>query len=1124
MVDESRSTHTLSNQFVLLSPLLSNATTLENSAHILSSPLLPTPLTLDSAPFALLCSIRSTRWITTASAATMPASADLSIGWHFTATDDSLSELSDASQRSSCSSSKSSIKAKPASLRKLSSTSALQKPASTSNVAKSVSNSNAKHKARKSETAPPSTAKALSTSDKAKGKRKMASTRPGTHADADQASPKPNPNPIPPRTTPVSDAIRARTHVNVVGGPQKLCHQHHQNCKGALLECTFMRTPEKRCLGRYCFFSLKRFYDQDPEVIVMSNRMMINPAEHCPPSETKYAWKCPKCRGKCVCSICRKAVGLEPLGRPFGSKRNKDGTIDTADQVKSKNTQPKANAHTAAQGAPAKAKTKANTNNRTIADTLAAPPKPNGQSNSKSDAATEPDDADDGICTLPLPVSKPKTTIANMLSTDVARAPPMTLLKPPTQVAPPVFEVIPTKLPHDNLRARMWIYESMVRFDKFGLSKSVLNQLDRFEHWTHALVQDMLACLIKTISGMTNIDKGQPAKPFVKIISSFRTYGRNLERGEPWFAATELLAKLGFERKPLSFVEHNVPVEVEVAAAAGSPSPPPAARVTRARRAKESNQYETARQLSLLDRWQDDELDEMQSDAYDDDHLPSKRRRATTKKSIYVYDDFSDEDSMADPDERTRDRRSGRARKAVQKEVAPEIRLTGRQQAIKLQQEQQKEEEAAAAKQRQEDQQEARQVEACRKRRLSDDSGGAGITVIDISDDEDGQTDGRSQNKRRKFAVASSDNGIEVDHDGSDRKDARNGAEANAKNDVRVEQEMESADLETKISILAALIDAAIMADSVAEELKLAADNIVALEREQKAANVEMEKEMVEELAQLNKRAPSIVSREYQEWKVEKAQMELDHAWRRQDARVLGELAIDTHALRTGPLGVDVDGREYWHLREFQERMPKYTEGRYAWCLVVLGAAFSTESKQAQRNVKGQDQADVSTADRGGKQDEQNNETDDSGFTLLDTWPTSDQSTRKVKDKDGDRDIRLGLPISSICMGTNNPGTIQSLIEYLRFRLERVEYEENVSMQQRERAARGNGFGATNGATAGDGNAAGLAGTESMYSVRKAKQTLKDTQEERRKQVEQLMKRLSTSKEYFAWHREEVAP
>lgn len=109
-------------------------------------------------------------------------------------------------------------------------------------------------------------------------------------------------------------------------------------------------------------------------------------------------------------------------------------------------------------------------------------------------------------------------------------------------------------------------------------------------------------------------------------------------------------------------------------------------------------------------------------------------------------------------------------------------------------------------------------------------------------------------------------------------------------------------------------------------------------------------------------------------------------------------------------------------------------------------------------------------------------------------------------------------------MGTNNPGTIQSLIEYLRFRLERVEYEENVSMQQRERAARGNGFGATNGATAGDGNAAGLAGTESMYSVRKAKQTLKDTQEERRKQVEQLMKRLSTSKEYFAWHREEVAP
>ena len=901
--------------------------------------------------------------------------------------------------------------------------------------------------------------------------------------------------------------------------------------------------------------------------------MMINAQEHCPPSETKYAWKCPRCRGKCQCSTCRKAAGLEPLGRPFGPKSVKNAAADSTtanlDKGKSK-AAPSPNTETATD------KNKAKSNKPSIAQAGAAAPKSNGKPKSKSSSNTANGDADagtdqdDGINTPPPPRSSkpvPKNTLANILSTASVRAPAFKPLKAPAEAAPPVFEVIPTKLPEDNMRARMWIYESMVRFDKFGLNRGVLSQLDKFEHWTHAMVQDMLSCLLKTIAGLSNIEKGQPTKPFVKAITAFRSHAKSLQRGEPWSAATELLSILGIARTPLAFVEHDIPVEVEAAAAQRSPSPP-AARVTRARRAKETNQYEIARQLSLLDSWEEDEFGETVSEVNDDDQedaVPSKRRRATTqKKSIYVYEDPSDDESMADPDDSARGRRSARSRKAAEKEPAPEIRLTGRQQAIKLQQEQQKQEEeaaaAAAAKQRQEEKDEAHQARSSRKRRSRGSGSVNGTTSGDSDDQDEGvHRNARIHKKRRRLTAGSSDDEADSDDDDDDDNQDRDEDRVNDHVDVDAQsdsvtdsrnneeqKEVESPDLETKVSILSALIDAAVMADNIAEELKTASDNMAAMDRTHKAANVEMEKEIVDELAELNKRAPSIVSPEYQKWKAEKAALEQDHAWRRQDARVTSELALDTHALRTGPLGVDVDGREYWHLREYQERMPKYTEGRYAWCLVVLGSAFPVDpNRRAEEEAKKEEDKDGDSKAK--------DEADDSGLTLLDA--STDQGKADVESDA--KNVKLGLPTSlqdggdrktevdarRICMGANDPASIKALIDYVGFRLERVEYEENTAMQEREKAAllakEGNGGAANDtrasspaaaaAAAAAAANGAGEArpssgGGESMYSVRKAKQKLKDTQEERRKQMEQLLRRLNKSKEYFAWHREEVAP
>lgn len=894
--------------------------------------------------------------------------------------------------------------------------------------------------------------------------------------------------------------------------------------------------------------------------------MMINPEEHCPPSEAKYAWKCPRCRGKCNCSVCRKARGLEPLGS-WTTPRNKaaagDGTAAEGESSKPKTHKAAKQTDGAADGtetAKVKAKPgpKPKPKGGNIAEAMAAGQKQNGKGKAKASTATDGAemDEDDGISTPPPPGGKagPKKTLASVLSaagvTSKPRAPVFKPLKPPAEVAPPTFELIPTRLPEDNMRARMWIYESMVRFDKFGLNRTILSQLDKFENWTHTMAQDMLACLLKTIAGLSNIEKGQPTKPFVKAITAYRNHGKSLQKGEPWSAATELLAMLGLSRNPLPFVQHEIPVEVEAAAAERSPSPP-VARVTRARRAKESNQYEIARQLSMLEQWEEDEFGETLSDANDDneeDELPSKRKRTASKKSIYVYDDLSDDESMDDPDDSSRGRRSGRARKPVQKEPAPEVRLTGRQQAIKLQQE---EEAAAAAKQRQQDEED--RARKGRTFNLSDKRSDASDS--DLSGDESTEHKTNGHNKRRRLAVDTShdeadpNGGNDEDHDVTDTK---SNATVEETDKSRME-EMESPDLETKVSILSALIDAAVMADGVAEELKTAVENIAATERSHKATTADMEKEIAEELADLNKRAPSIVAPEYQEWKAEKQQLEKDIAWRRLDARVIAELAIDTHALRTGPMGYDVDGREYWHLREYQEKMPKFTEGRYAWCLVVLGAAFPVDPRRVEEEAKkAKEEADGDVAMLDAVKEAAKDEGDDSGLTSL----NSDNDDDKAETEG---EVKFGLPTSvkngdlasthdtngttskiedadstkRICMGANDPATIKALIEYISFRLERVEYEENVALQDREKAVKlgkdGDSRSSSPVPTGADGEGGDTSTTaggaiESMYSIRKAKQMLKESQEERRKQVEQLVKRLHKTKEYFAWHREELAP
>lgn len=74
---------------------------------------------------------------------------------------------------------------------------------------------------------------------------------------------------------------------------------------------------------------------------------------------------------------------------------------------------------------------------------------------------------------------------------------------------------------------------------------------------------------------------------------------------------------------------------------------------------------------------------------------------------------------------------------------------------------------------------------------------------------------------------------------------------------------------EDKVAILVGLAELVMETGDVAEELKVSAENLAATERDGKTEMAQLEKEWNEQLKEISKKAPSIVSEEYKAWKEE---------------------------------------------------------------------------------------------------------------------------------------------------------------------------------------------------------------------------------------------------------------
>lgn len=844
-----------------------------------------------------------------------------------------------------------------------------------------------------------------------------------------------------------SDAQRPGGEKKKIAPPGEgvLCHQHRAACATEQVRCTIMRPNGKRCSLRYCDRGLKTLYGMDIETIKKSGRTSSSTDAadtHCGPEEASYCFKCPRCRGICECSLCRKK--LEPSSTApvkAAPTAKKDSVISTAAKklpptgktgttAKKEKKDKASSSKTAEKGVskPAKA---------SIAAMVASPSRPNG------------------ISGLARQTSLPRP------------------LKAPAAVPAPELEIISTRLPADNIWARVWIYETLVRFDFIKVPKTVLSQLDKFDAWTHRHLQTLLERIIVALAALPNINSGQPKARTKEVVTTYRQHGSDWSRGEPWMAARKLCENNdayipslpavddSADEEPHGTEEDRTPVDTGPTLL-GS-------RNTRTRRAAELKALERVKAQSYAEYASSEEADR-------DSEAEEAPRRKSSRYQASEQDDDEDGDSEEDDAPRgagTRSRRQPADR--TQRDSPEEVRRSGRQ------------------------------------RQAVQHYGSAPTT-------------GTARTRGSRVVSSATDS---ASAGGSATPQERASPSSSAEPSPPPAERVPAPAREEKVAIICALLDAIMQTPEVAEELRVAPQRLIEIEKTAKEDLKEIEKEWEKESADIWKAAPSMLDADkFVKWKKDKEKKEREYKLRILDTKTGAYRESESLKMRSGPLGTDADGRVFWQLTEFNENMPVNTAGRWSWCVVIYGEPMTRHAPAPESMPK--DVANISPlkpkAPREGEEDGKSQsfleecqllsrEPGDGPPSTPRKGETSDKGKARATSSPltpppgaGSDDNAQRGPSGKAFMGTNYPPTISEMISFIKYRAARLDYEELQAQQEQDRRA----------ALAAEGSGSG--GDKSVAPVsRKAKRLLKEAQDARRKQVEDLAERLRACRRYYLW-------
>lgn len=597
-------------------------------------------------------------------------------------------------------------------------------------------------------------------------------------------------------------------------------------------------------------------------------------------------------------------------------------------------------------------------------------------------------------------------------------------LRKPKMEEAPTLQPMQTRLPVANLMERIWLYESLIRFDLFNVPKGVLTRLDRFDDWTEGLVQTVLEKLVCRIANIKSIKVTPLRTSHKRFVEALRIHGSDLTRGEPWEAAKTLCRAKEVRICSLKAVEILPHQQTDLRSFRSAPLDPSemllGSRTTRNRRAAETRAIKRVKAISAREMEGSEES--------------SSEEEGDEKSAGESSDDFVEGMPC----------RGSRRAKVIG------TRRSARQRGRAI---------ASSSESGEED---------CR---VESAEGAPDVNVISDSEEE---------------------------------KDVVSHGEP--------AQPLAAPHFEEKVAILSGLVELLMQTKEVAEEITVGSKHAIALEKEAREEFREMVKEHEEEMQSLNSRAPSMtLMQDFAQWKEEKHRLEREQRYALLDCRVHAHLQIEAHKARSGPLGMDVDGNEYWQLSEYVESQPEDAKGRWAWSLLVLGTTFNAVARAKA------DAVEERNAAKGG-------EISPTQRRALPEVIVDLPSKKQVANK-GSTAVKTaadGAVKGFTC--TSDWHTIARLIAYIRYRLALREHDELTEERSMEEAS---SVEARSVVLLGAGSSSSRSTLvdepvrAATNEKRRVRAELRAVQAERRIQTEMLIKRLDVVRQYYQWHSEE---
>ncbi|UZJ53056.1 hypothetical protein CBS101457_002376 [Exobasidium rhododendri] len=848
-----------------------------------------------------------------------------------------------------------------------------------------------------------------------------------------------------------------------------LCHQHRQPCT-TLLQCTYLKTEGQRCSAKYCFATLSRLYRQQPEQILRAGRNLpgVDVKAHVGPEEANYLWKCPRCRNNCQCSICRRKIGLEPLGTTTGKKRTIEldvyqNSVETAQPSTSSPPAAKRSAH--GEGSRALKKSKKVGGGAGV-DVSAGGKKVNSAlADGFAKACTNALQQDE------LPNAARATPT---LQQQTFQRP----LRKPKVVELPSLRSLEIRLPHRNVLERIWLYETLIRFDILCVPRGVLKHLDKFEDWTEGQVQTILEKLICRVAGVSDVRSKAVRSVHKRLLESFQLSGGDLERGEAWEAAKNFCTSRDIEIVDLESVDilpHQVGSHQKIKEVQVDPSRTLLnSRVTRSKRLAElqaSRKIKDAAVKELEDSEEEgsSEGDEIEEEEEEDesDRYDASRRIMSTRKS----------------------------RPSARKGSPTASRRSARQRGNKIS-------------------------------RISTSAEAEEVEESSIM--------------------------------GAERKETPE-SEVEEVEPAKLAGPVRAPPFEERIAILSGLVRALIASKEVIEEINVSLKISQEIEKAGKEEEKELVRQQEEDMRALQVRAPSMtLVEDYCAWKEEFKKAKRRNDYSLLDSRMRLHLQLDAHKTRSGPLGVDVDGNEYWQLSEYLEEMPQDTTGHWAWSLLVIGSTFYEPLNVLEKEQKIEGEGDSCQEE----EDKEDEVMKSSPFYVVIDVPTKKRKKKTATpvadseeaietdagfetppphNRNGGKQVELLPKVKNTTVGfsvTNDHTVIGNLIDYIKNRVAWCEFEEATEERKKNDASAGRpdsenrtsplkmGEFAMTGSSRG-----GILSNEtdttkrshisSIELKRRRRAELKELQLDRQSRVEALTERLILVKQYYQWHAEE---